>query len=250
MRPSLEMAHLLKALRLARSGSAACSAAPSWSRGIGGWQAAAAAAGWAPAGGAAAHAGGWANAHGTTVLCVRKEGRVVMIADGQVTMGSEVVKHNVRKVRRLGAGVVGGFAGATADAMTLFERLESRLEEHPGQLMRAAVDLAKAWRTDKYLRRLDAVMLVADHEVSLHITGNGDVLEPTDGVIGIGSGGAYATSAARALIDVEGLDAEAIARKAMKIAADSCIYTNHQFTVETLSEEEARSEKEAEEDRP
>ena len=156
----------------------------------------------------------------------------------QVTQGQQVMKPNVKKVRRLGGGqVIGGFAGATADAFTLFERLELKLDEHPGQLTRAAVELAKAWRTDKFLRRLDAVMVVADGETSLTITGNGDVLEPHDGVIGIGSGGAFALSAARALLDVEGLDALAIAKKSMTIAADVCIYTNHSFLTETLSAE-------------
>ena len=156
----------------------------------------------------------------------------------QVTQGQQVMKPNVKKVRRLGGGqVIGGFAGATADAFTLFERLELKLDEHPGQLTRAAVELAKAWRTDKFLRRLDAVMVVADGETSLTITGNGDVLEPHDGVIGIGSGGAFALSAARALLDVEGLDALAIAKKSMTIAADVCIYTNHNFLTETLSAE-------------
>ena len=184
----------------------------------------------------AARAHGAGTAVGTTVLCVRKGDEVVVMADGQVTMGAEVVKPNVRKVRRIGAGgnVIGGFAGATADAFTLFERLETKLEEHPGQLTRAAVELAKAWRTDKYLRRLDAVMVVADSEQSLQITGGGDVLEPHDGIIGIGSGGSYALSAARALADVPGMDAMAIAKKSMGIAADLCIYTNHNFTVETL----------------
>ncbi|GBG59064.1 hypothetical protein CBR_g24408 [Chara braunii] len=171
---------------------------------------------------------------GTTVLCVRKDGKVVIVADGQVTVGSEIIKPNVRKVRRIGDNVIGGFAGATADAFTLFERLEAKLDEHPGQLTRAAVELAKAWRTDKYLRRLDAVMVVADPDLSLTITGNGDVLEPHDGIIGIGSGGSLALAAARALIDVVDMDAESIARKAMKIAADTCIYTNHNFTIETI----------------
>lgn len=176
---------------------------------------------------------------GTTVLCVRKGPTVIIIADGQVTLGSEVVKPNVRKVRRIGENVIGGFAGATADALTLFERLENQLEEHSGQLTRAAVELAKQWRTDKFLRRLDAVMVVADSDISLTITGNGDVLEPHDGVVAIGSGGPYAIAAARALIDLPNMDAETIALKAMKIAADSCIYTNHNFTmerIETLSQ--------------
>ncbi|KAL2621190.1 hypothetical protein R1flu_001395 [Riccia fluitans] len=178
---------------------------------------------------------------GTTVLCVRKDDTVIVIGDGQVTLGSEIIKPNVRKVRRIGESVIGGFAGATADSFTLFERLENKLEEHPGQLTRAAVELAKAWRSDKYLRRLDAVMVVADSEISLTITGNGDVLEPYDGVIGIGSGGSYASAAARALIDVPGMDAETIARKAMKIAANCCIYTNHNFTIERLTSATSRS---------
>lgn len=178
---------------------------------------------------------------GTTVLCVRKDDKVIVIGDGQVTLGSEIIKPNVRKVRRIGETVIGGFAGATADSFTLFERLENKLEEHPGQLTRAAVELAKAWRSDKYLRRLDAVMVVADSEISLTITGNGDVLEPYDGVIGIGSGGSYASAAARALIDLPNMDAETIALKSMKIAADCCIYTNHNFTIERLTSTTARS---------
>jgi ATP-dependent HslUV protease subunit HslV len=173
--------------------------------------------------------------HGTTILAVRKNGKVVIAGDGQVSLGSTVIKSNARKVRRLGDGsVIGGFAGATADAFTLFERLEAKLEKHPGQLTRACVELAKDWRTDRYLRRLEAMMAVADKEVSLVLTGTGDVLEPEDGLIGIGSGGNYALSAARALIDIEGLDAEAIARKSMKIAAQICVYTNENVTVESL----------------
>mmetsp|Transcript_40155 Transcript_40155/g.99391 ORF Transcript_40155/g.99391 Transcript_40155/m.99391 type:complete len:287 (-) Transcript_40155:397-1257(-) len=172
--------------------------------------------------------------HATTVLCVRKDGEVVIIADGQVTAGSQIVKPNVKKVRRLQSGVIGGFAGATADAFTLFERLEMKLEEHPGQLTRAAVELAKAWRSDKYLRRLEATMVVADKDHTFQITGGGDVIESHDGVTGIGSGGPYAVAAARALIDVDGMDATAIAMKAMHIAADACVYTNHNFTTETL----------------
>ena len=176
-----------------------------------------------------------AAAHGTTILSVRKGGRVVIAGDGQVTLGNIVLKSNARKVRRLGdGGVIAGFAGATADAFTLFERLEAKLEQHPGQLTRACVELAKDWRTDRYLRRLEAMMAVADETTSLVLTGTGDVLEPEDGLIGIGSGGAYALAAARALIDVEGLDAEAIARKAMGIAADLCIYTNRSLTLELL----------------
>jgi ATP-dependent HslUV protease subunit HslV len=175
-------------------------------------------------------------ARGTTVLCVRKDDQVVIMADGQVTQGSEIVKPNVRKVRRINDDVIGGFAGATADAFTLFERLELKLEEHPGQLTRAAVELAKAWRTDKFLRRLDAVMIVADSKHSLQITGNGDVLEPHDGIIAIGSGGAHAGAASRALRDVDGMDAQTIAQKAMKIAADADIYTNHNFQTEVIGE--------------
>jgi len=173
--------------------------------------------------------------HGTTILAVRKNGRVVIAGDGQVSLGATVIKGNARKVRRLGDGsVIGGFAGATADAFTLFERLEAKLEKHPGQLTRACVELAKDWRTDRYLRRLEAMMIVADKDVTLVLTGTGDVLEPEDGVTGIGSGGNYALSAARALIDIDGLDAEAIARKSMSIAADICVYTNRNVTVESL----------------
>lgn len=173
--------------------------------------------------------------HGTTILAVRKNDRVVIAGDGQVSLGDTVIKSNARKVRRLGDGsVIGGFAGATADAFTLFERLEAKLEKHPGQLTRACVELAKDWRTDRYLRRLEAMMAVADKSVSLVLTGTGDVLEPEDGLIGIGSGGNYALSAARALIDIDGLDAEAIARKAMRIAAGICVYTNENVIVESL----------------
>lgn len=162
------------------------------------------------------------------------------MGDGQVTLGSQVMKPNVKKVRRLGNGVVGGFAGATADAFTLFERLEMKLEEHPGQLTRAAVELAKAWRNDKYLRRLEATMVVADKDHTFQITGGGDVIEPHDGVIGIGSGGSFAVAAARALIDIEGLDAMAIAQKSMNIAADACVYTNHTFVIETIPSKEEK----------
>ena len=173
--------------------------------------------------------------HGTTILAVRKNGKVVIAGDGQVTLGSTVIKGNARKVRRIGdGGVIAGFAGATADAFTLFERLEAKLEKHAGQLTRACVELAKDWRTDRYLRRLEAMMAVADRDVSLVLTGTGDVLEPEDGLIGIGSGGNYALSAARALIDIDGLEAEAIARKSMKIAAQICVYTNENVTVESL----------------
>ncbi len=173
--------------------------------------------------------------HGTTILSVRKNGQVVIAGDGQVSVGQTVMKSNARKVRWLAGGtVMAGFAGATADALTLFERLESKLEQHPGQLTRACVEMAKDWRTDRYLRRLEAMMAVADRHVSLILTGNGDVLEPEDGLIGIGSGGAFALSAARALIDVEGMDAEAVARKAMKIAAGICVYTNENVTLEKI----------------
>lgn len=171
--------------------------------------------------------------HGTTVLCVRKDNKVFMIADGQVTLGSNTIKGNARKVRRLTDRVITGFAGGTADAMTLFERLEGKLQEHP-ETLRACVEMAKAWRTDKYLRRLEAVMIVADPDISLMLTGTGDVIEPEDGVIGIGSGGQYALAAARALIDVPGMDAEAIARKAMRVASELCIYTNTNYTFDSL----------------
>lgn len=172
--------------------------------------------------------------HGTTILSVRKGGRVVIAGDGQVSLGQTVIKANARKVRRIGNGqILVGFAGATADAFTLLERLEGKLEKHPGQLTRACVELAKDWRTDRYLRRLEAMMAVADKEVSLVLTGQGDVLEPEDGIIAIGSGGNYALAAARALIDTD-IDAEAIARKAMQIAADICVYTNTNILVESL----------------
>jgi len=173
--------------------------------------------------------------HGTTILSLRKDGKVVIAGDGQVSFGQTVLKSNARKLRRLGNGsVVAGFAGATADALTLFERLEAKLEQHPGQLSRACVELAKDWRTDRYLRRLEAMMAVADKNVSLILSGTGDVLEPEDGIIGIGSGGSFAIAAARALIDQPDLDAEAIARKAMAIAAKICIYTNENITLEIL----------------
>src|SRR5579883_803793 len=173
--------------------------------------------------------------HGTTVLTVRKGGAVVIGADGQVSVGQTIIKANAKKVRRLAKGdVIGGFAGATADAFTLFERLEGKLEQYPGQLMRAAVELAKDWRTDRYLRRLEAMMLVADAQVTLVLTGTGDVLEPENGVMGIGSGGNYALAAARALLDTD-MDAESIVRKAMAIAADICVYTNRSVTVEALN---------------
>lgn len=182
--------------------------------------------------------------HGTTILLVRKGNEVVLAGDGQVSVGNTVMKSNARKLRRLTRGeaakgggayeVIAGFAGSTADALTLFERLEGKLEKHPGQLARACVELAKDWRQDKYLRRLEAMMAVADRQVSFVLTGSGDVLEPEDGLIGIGSGGSFALAAARALIDLDGFGAEAIARKAMKIAADICIYTNNNVLIEKL----------------
>ncbi|MBI3434253.1 MAG: ATP-dependent protease subunit HslV [Proteobacteria bacterium] len=173
--------------------------------------------------------------HATTILTVRKSGIVAIGGDGQVSIQQTILKANAKKVRTLGKGeVIAGFAGATADAFTLFERLESKLEQYPGQLTRAAVELAKDWRTDRYLRRLEAMMIVADKEVTLVLTGNGDVLEPEGGITGIGSGGNYALAAARALVDGP-LDAEAIVRKAMAIAADICVYTNHNVTIETLN---------------
>lgn len=172
--------------------------------------------------------------HGTTILAVRDAEKAVVAGDGQVSMGQTVMKPNAKKVRRLGDGsVIGGFAGATADAFTLFERLEAKLERHNGQLMRAAVELAKDWRTDKYLRNLEAMMVVADKDITLILTGNGDVLEPADGIAAIGSGGNYALAAARALTDYE-TDAEKVARRAMAIAAEVCVYTNDQLTVETI----------------
>ena len=172
--------------------------------------------------------------HGTTILSVRRGGKVVIAGDGQVSMGQTVMKPNAKKVRRLGDGsVISGFAGATADAFTLFERLERKLEQHHGQLLRAAVELAKDWRTDKYLRNLEAMMIVADKDVTLILTGNGDVLEPEAGIAAIGSGGNFALAAARALTDYEG-DAEVLARKAMAVAADICVYTNDRLTVESL----------------
>jgi ATP-dependent HslUV protease subunit HslV len=176
---------------------------------------------------------GW---HGTTILCVRRGAQVAMAGDGQVTLGQTVVKGNARKVRRIGPGgtILSGFAGATADAFTLLERLEAKLERFPGQLERACVELAKDWRTDRYLRRLEAMMAVADADRSFTLTGNGDVLEPEDGVIAIGSGGNYALAAARALMEMPELTAEQVARRAMKIAADICVYTNHSVVVETI----------------
>ena len=175
---------------------------------------------------------GW---HGTTILAVKKNGVTVIAGDGQVSMGQTIVKGNARKVRRLAGGkVLAGFAGATADAFTLIERLEGKLEQYPDQLTRACVDLAKDWRTDRYLRRLEAMLLVADKDVILTVTGVGDVLEPNHGVAAVGSGGNFALAAARALVDHTDLSAEEVARKAMVIAADICVYTNGSLTVETL----------------
>lgn len=179
--------------------------------------------------------------HSTTIVTVRKNGKVVIAGDGQVTMGQAVVmKGNARKVRRIGkkSEVIAGFAGATADAFTLLERLEKKLEQYPDQLMRACVELAKDWRTDKYLRNLEAMMLVADKQVTLCVTGNGDVLEPEHGVMAIGSGGNYAFAAALALIDTD-FDAEEIAQRAMKIAGEICVYTNDNVIVETLDDADA-----------
>ena len=174
--------------------------------------------------------------HATPILCLRKGTDVVVAGDGQVSMGDTVVKSNALKIRRLSSGsVISGFAGATADAFTLFERLEAKLEQFPLQLTRACVELAKDWRTDRYLRRLEALMAVADTNVSLIVSGTGDVLEPEDGIIGIGSGGNYALAAARALIDREDLDGETIARRSMEIAAGICVYTNTNIVIEKLA---------------
>ncbi len=173
--------------------------------------------------------------HATTILTVRKDGIVVIAGDGQVSLGQTIIKSNARKVRRLGRGdVIGGFAGATADAFTLFERLEAKLEQYPRQLTRACVELAKDWRSDRYLRRLEAMMLVADKDATLVLSGNGDVLEPENHIMGIGSGGNYALAAARALLD-QPLSAEQIARRSMTIASEICVYTNSNFVVESLS---------------
>jgi ATP-dependent HslUV protease subunit HslV len=178
--------------------------------------------------------GGFPVWHGTTILTVRKGGRVVIAGDGQISLGQTVIKSNARKVRSLGKGdVIGGFAGATADAFTLFERLEGKLDQYPGQLTRAAVELVKDWRTDRFLRRLEAMMLVADRDRTLVLTGTGDVLEPERDVMGIGSGGNFALAAARALLD-QPLGAEEIARKAMQIAAEICVYTNASLVIESL----------------
>lgn len=173
--------------------------------------------------------------YGTTILSVRKNGKVAIAGDGQVSFGPTVLKSNAKKIRKLGNGsIIGGFAGATADAFTLFERLEEKLEKYPNQLMRACVELAKDWRTDKYLRRLEAMMIVVDKNVTLVLTGNGDVIEPEDGIAGIGSGGNYALAAARALSSVENLSAEEVVKRSMKIAADLCVYTNENILTEVL----------------
>eukprot|EP00586_Coscinodiscus_wailesii_P011226 CAMPEP_0172499606 /NCGR_PEP_ID=MMETSP1066-20121228/128572_1 /TAXON_ID=671091 /ORGANISM="Coscinodiscus wailesii, Strain CCMP2513" /LENGTH=232 /DNA_ID=CAMNT_0013273421 /DNA_START=230 /DNA_END=928 /DNA_ORIENTATION=- len=195
---------------------------------------------------ASASAPSW---HGTTILCVRKDDKVCMMGDGMVSMGNLVVKPNAKKIRRIGpssggknaagekdgvGGTIVGFAGSTADAFTLLERLEGKLDEYPNQLARSCVELAKGWRTDKYLRRLEASLIVADATVSLELTGNGDVLESHDGILSVGSGGPYALAAARALID-QPLDAEEIARRAMQVASEMCVYTNDQFMIETIT---------------
>ena len=173
--------------------------------------------------------------HGTTILAIRRKNEVVIAGDGQVSFGQTIIKANARKVRRLGDGnVIAGFAGATADAFTLFERLEGKLEQYPSQLTRACVELAKDWRTDRYLRRLEAMMAVADKSVSLTLTGNGDVLEPEDGLIGIGSGGPFALAAARGLLHSSELGAEDIAKQALQIAAGICVYTNENILIEKL----------------
>jgi len=176
--------------------------------------------------------------HGTTILCVKKDNKIVLIGDGQITQGSITVKPNAKKIRRLQSGnneVVLGFAGSTADCLSLVDRLEGKLDEYPGQLQRACVELAKSWRTDRYLRHLEAVLIVCDQDVCLEVTGNGDVLEPNDGIIAVGSGGAFANAAARALKDIPGLSAMEIATKAMNVAADMCIHTNHNFSIEEMT---------------
>ncbi len=173
--------------------------------------------------------------YGTTILSVRKNGKVAIAGDGQVSLGATVLKSNAKKIRKLGDGsIIGGFAGATADAFTLFERLESKLEQYPNQLMRACVELAKDWRTDKYLRHLEAMMIVIDKNVSLVLTGNGDVIEPQDGIAAIGSGGNYALSAARALVEIDSFSAEEVVKRSMKIASELCVYTNGNILIETL----------------
>lgn len=172
----------------------------------------------------------------TTILAIRKNNQTVVAGDGQVSLGNTVMKSNAKKVRRLGKNkdIIAGFAGATADAFTLFERLEAKLDAHPGQLTRACVELAKDWRTDKYLRKLEALMAVCDKDTALILTGNGDVVEPEDGIIGIGSGGNFALAAARALIDQDGMDAETIAKKSLAIAGDICVFTNDNIIIEKI----------------
>ena len=173
--------------------------------------------------------------HATTILCVRKNNAVCMGGDGQVSFGQTVMKGNAKKLRRMAKGdVIAGFAGSTADALTLFERLDAKLEQYPSQLARAAVELAKDWRTDRYLRKLEAMMIVADKNVSLLISGNGDVLEPEDNILAIGSGGSYALAAARALNGVDDMDAKTVVQRSMKIAGDICVYTNHHLSIEEL----------------
>jgi ATP-dependent HslUV protease subunit HslV len=179
--------------------------------------------------------------HATTIICVRKGGETVIGGDGQVSLGHTVMKSTANKLRTLAGGeVVAGFAGSTADAFTLFERLEAKLEKHPKQLVRAAVELAKDWRTDKYLRRLEAMLIVADKDIMLMVSGNGDVLEPEGGIAAIGSGGNYALAAARALIDQKSLTAREIVERSMKIAADICVYTNHNIRIESLIKSKER----------
>lgn len=173
--------------------------------------------------------------HGTTILSVRKDGKVSIAADGQISLGNTIFKSTANKLRTISEGkIFAGFAGSTADALTLYERLEGKLEKYNYALTRACVELAKDWRTDKYLRRLEAMMIVVDKDTSLILSGNGDVLEPEDGIAAIGSGGDYAKSAAKALIDVKGYDAESIARKAMNIAGSICVYSNHNITMKTI----------------
>ena len=175
------------------------------------------------------------NWHGTTIILIRKGKEVVVAGDGQVSLGNTVIKSTAKKVRKIDKrNVIAGFAGSTADALTLFERLEAKLEKHAGNLTRAAVELAKDWRTDKYLRKLEALMAVCDKETSLILSGTGDVVEPEDGIIGIGSGGNYALSAARALMEHSDMNAEDIAKAAMKIAGDICVYSNHNIVIEKL----------------
>mmetsp|Transcript_4193 Transcript_4193/g.17790 ORF Transcript_4193/g.17790 Transcript_4193/m.17790 type:complete len:230 (-) Transcript_4193:2486-3175(-) len=191
-----------------------------------------------------------ATMHGTTILSVRKGEKVVVIGDGQCTMGSIVIKPTAKKVRRIGPDgkIVAGFAGATADAFTLLERLETKIEEHPGQLLRACVSLAKDWRMDKFLRRLDSMLVVCDANVSLMVNGGGDVIEPNEGVVAVGSGGPYASAAALAMLDVDGYDAEKIAKKSMEIAANMCVYTNHNFVTEIIDSKEGKLESSPSED--